>query len=266
MNNNDSTDVKYNISISSHRKTSSCVEYLVLITSTTLASPISFYERYSSLKALNDLMYKEVRDKKNFPKFPPKKFFGSNDEVFIHQREKDLNMYFSSLSALPTINSFQVWVQEKIKKYSSEKGKKDTIRVSSSKEVTKQKVKRTKIKVDSTKCVDIIKARENLYFNFDMLEEINNPEIDEEKLIEYKKIVSDNELFTAEQIDSSSLFKVDEGSEKNVEILESNLSNQKQNEIDSVIKTKIAKMKNLFKEMGNVYTVENLIDNYLKFD
>lgn len=266
MNNNDSTDVKYNISISSHRKTSSCVEYLVLITSTTLASPVSFYERYSSLKALNDLMYKEVRDKKTFPKFPPKKFFGSNDEAFVHQREKDLNMYFSSLSALPTINAFQIWISEKIKKYSSENEKKETASVNSSKEVTKQKVKRTKIKIDSTKCFDVIKAKDNLYFNFDMLEEINNPEIDEEKLIEYKKIISDNEVFTAEQIDTSPLFTVEEGIDKNVEILESNLSNQKQNEIDFAIKGKIANMKNLFKHIGNVYTVENLIDNYLKFD
>lgn len=263
MNNNDSTDVKFNISIASHRKTSSCVEYLVLITSTTLASPISFYERYSSLKTLNDLMYKEVKDKKTFPKFPPKKFFGSNDENFLHQREKDLNMYFSSLSALPTINSLQVWIQEKIKKFSSENEKKETASVSSSKEVRKKKVKRTKIKLDSTKCFDIIKARDNLYFNFDMLEEINNPEIDEEKIIEYKRIISDNEVFSEAQIEKSSLFKLSEGADKNIEIID---SNQKQSEIDTVLKTKIANMKNRFKEIDSVYIVENLIDNYLKFD
>jgi hypothetical protein len=86
-------------------------------------------ERFSSLKNLHENFKKEANSI-NFPKFPPKKFFGSTDEKFLNQRQTALEHYFNTIlgsKEFSNIPSLKKWVDEMIKKYNRssniEKGK-----------------------------------------------------------------------------------------------------------------------------------------------
>lgn len=107
----------YIIKVTGHNKFTDHVEYLLTITITSTQEIISFYERYSNLKTLNDKMKKEIGNS-NFPKFPPKKFFGSDDETFLNRRQMELNVFFESISNTPELcrlNSLKNFIEEKIK-------------------------------------------------------------------------------------------------------------------------------------------------------
>jgi hypothetical protein len=77
-----------------------------------------FAERYSTLKDLHDVMKKEASSI-NFPKFPPKKFFGNTDEKFLNKRQTDLQHYFNAIlgskefSQLPGLKAWILRVLEK---------------------------------------------------------------------------------------------------------------------------------------------------------
>lgn len=76
------------------------VQYMIRLSTTEENSlGFEFLERYSVLKGLHDLMIKEAKliNINNFPKFPPKKFFGSTDEKFLNQRMIELDTYFNIL-------------------------------------------------------------------------------------------------------------------------------------------------------------------------
>ena len=41
---------------------------------------------------------KKSTNKATFPKFPPKKFFGGDDEKFLAKRQQELNVFFELIS------------------------------------------------------------------------------------------------------------------------------------------------------------------------
>ena len=101
---------KYNIKVIDHSKVDGHVGYLLKIEIDSL-TPIVKLKRYSELKTLNDSLRKETSSN-NFPKFPPKKFFGFNSEEFIKKRQQELDAYFQSIcssqdfSKLPSFVKF----------------------------------------------------------------------------------------------------------------------------------------------------------------
>jgi hypothetical protein len=63
------------------------------------AEPIAEHsERYSDLKQLHTLMKSEAKSS-NYPHFPPKKYFGNTDPVFLNKRLTDLQCYFDTIFA-----------------------------------------------------------------------------------------------------------------------------------------------------------------------
>lgn len=80
---------------------------------------VEFLERYSALKDLHEILKKEANSI-NFPKFPPKKFFGNTDEKFLNQRQTALEHYFNTIlgskefSSIPSLNK---WIDTLIHKY-----------------------------------------------------------------------------------------------------------------------------------------------------
>jgi hypothetical protein len=78
-----------------------------------------FSERYSTLKDLHDVLKKEANSI-NFPKFPPKKFFGNTDEKFLNKRQTDLQHYFNAIlgskefSQLPSVKT---WVSKSLERF-----------------------------------------------------------------------------------------------------------------------------------------------------
>lgn len=96
------------------------VQYLVrLICIEDSNINVEFFERFSTMKDLNEVFKKEANSI-NFPKFPPKKFFGSTDEKFLNQRMTQLEHYFNTIlgsKEFAFLPSLRKWVDGLIKKY-----------------------------------------------------------------------------------------------------------------------------------------------------
>ena len=101
--------IKYKITVISHSKTTGHTTYIIKIEKDNKS--ITFSERYSNLKSFNDSLKKETNNNA-LPKFPPKKFFGSEDERFLIRRQQELNDYFEALcssdefTSLPAFKKF----------------------------------------------------------------------------------------------------------------------------------------------------------------
>ena len=110
---------RYKIKIINHTKKENHTEYEISIEKKGIS--FSFQERYSNLKTLNDLMRKATNNN-TFPKFPPKKFFGGEDEKFIIKRQQELNNYFEIISKSPEFSNLPPllkFIEEKKEKYGS---------------------------------------------------------------------------------------------------------------------------------------------------
>jgi len=109
---------RYRIKIIGHTKVENHTEYTISIEQN--GESFSFLERYSNLKTLNDLMRKSTTSNA-FPKFPPRKFFGAEDEKFIIKRQQDINNYFEIISNNPQFSNLPPlikFIKEKKEKYS----------------------------------------------------------------------------------------------------------------------------------------------------
>lgn len=117
----DSTpSTKLKIRVINHHKPSDHIEYIISIEKDGKTFQIS--DRYSNLKALHDNLKKElggVNSTTAIPDFPPKKFFGSEDEKFLKKRQEELNKYFVELSNnedLSSLNALKKYINEAVKK------------------------------------------------------------------------------------------------------------------------------------------------------
>ena len=80
---------------------------------------VEFAERYSELRDLHDKFKKEVKNKKNYPEFPPKKLIGNSDEKFLSQRQSSLQSYFRTVlenKEFSQVKSIRMWICEVFKK------------------------------------------------------------------------------------------------------------------------------------------------------
>ena len=93
---------RYKIKVINHSKIEGHTEYIISIEKN--GASFTFHERYSNLKSLNDLL-KKASNSNALPKFPPKKFFGGEDENFIKKRQQELNVYFEAISKNPELSN-----------------------------------------------------------------------------------------------------------------------------------------------------------------
>ena len=108
---------RYKISVIGHTKKDGHIHYKINVEKN--GQSFSFLERYSGLRLLNDTMKKHT-NKATFPKFPPKKFFGSTDEKFLNQRQTELNSYFEQIfnsNEFSQLPSLKKWIEDSLKKH-----------------------------------------------------------------------------------------------------------------------------------------------------
>ena len=246
---------RYKIKIIGHTKIDTHTEYIISIEKKGIN--FSFSERYKNLKALDDLM-KKYTNNNGFPKFPPKKFFGSEDEKFIIKRQNEINNYFEVISNHPEFSKLPPllkFIEEKKEKYAVTNKKtesqmasvtqlKKDLEVKPEKEI-KKSMKKTDD--DYNKIInDFISQFYDMsggYYDKDMISENKSYE----KFFDNNKIMDNNEKNKS----------IEPGNEKNFVLIYQNDS-----EVDALekeIREKIEKITNLNMTLDNNYDTKGII-------
>lgn len=100
----------YKLSVVYYMKKNNHIEYLLRVTESKSNKAYDFFERYSNLEKLHQILRKEANSD-TFPKFPPKKFFGDKNEKFLKQRQEELNLYFNMVTSLFNLPSLKVFIE-----------------------------------------------------------------------------------------------------------------------------------------------------------
>ena len=243
---------RYKIKVIGHTKVENHTEYIISIENKE--SSFSFSERYSNLKTLNDLMKKSTNNNA-FPKFPPRKFFGTEDEKFINKRQEDINNYFEIISNNPQFISLPPlikFIKEKKEKFGPSSSKKLTqikpqAQPKKDLETSTQKELRKSIKKgedDYNKIVNEFISRfydMNTYYDIEM----TNDSDSFVKYFENNKISTDNDA------------TVESGNESNFSLICQN-NNDLEN-IENKIREKIGKISDLYKSFDDSYNTKNII-------
>ena len=243
---------RYKISVIGHIKVENHTEYTIVIEKKDVS--FSFSDRYSNLKALNDLM-KKATNSNAFPKFPPRKFFGAEDEKFINKRQQELNNYFEIISNNPTFSNLPPlikFIKEKKEKFGPSSSKKLTqikpqAQPKKDLETSTQKELRKSIKKgedDYNKIVNEFISRfydMNTYYDIEM----TNDSDSFVKYFENNKISTDNDA------------TVESGNESNFSLICQN-NNDLEN-IENKIREKIGKISDLYKSFDDSYNTKNII-------
>ena len=250
----------YNIFIVNHKKTEDHVEYLIKIN--YLDKTFEFYERYSNLKTLHDNLRKETTSQ-NFPKFPPKKFFGSTDEKFLNQRQTELNSYFEQIfhsNEFSQLPSLKRWIDEAFKKYAKEGTKIKENQISTSQlintNIQPEKIiikKNNQINENNNKAIidDFNKKLIDLAnYNYDDMREDDDKKVQEEFF--------KSGIFGEKGIENSSLFQIESGDDSNYQLIGKNYDEYIKNE--NYIKKEMEDYINkISEELQNYYQIDNLI-------
>ena len=243
---------RYKIKVIGHTKVENHTEYIISIENKE--SSFSFSERYSNLKTLNDLMKKSTNNNA-FPKFPPRKFFGTEDEKFINKRQEDINNYFEIISNNPQFISLPPLIQfikEKKEKFGPSSSKKLTqikpqAQPKKDLETSTQKELRKSIKKgedDYNKIVNEFISRfydMNTYYDIEMTN-------DSDSFVKY---------FENNKISTNSDATVESGNESNFSLICQN-NNDLEN-IENKIREKIGKISDLYKSFDDSYNTKNII-------
>ena len=162
---------RYKIKVIGHTKIDDHMEYIINVEQN--GKEFSFTERYSGLRGLNEALRKST-NKLTFPKFPPKKFFGSEDEKFIIKRQQEINIYFELICkdqdfvSLPPLIKF---IEEKQKKQNvkgAPKIKKESVK-------DEQSELKKSLKGVSEKDYDkIVKDLQNKFYNMNSYDNMND--------------------------------------------------------------------------------------------
>ena len=244
---------RYKIKIIGHTKIDNHTEYIISIEKN--GTKFSFSERYKNLKALDDLMRKYTNNN-GFPKFPPKKFFGSEDEKFIIKRQNEINNYFEVISNHPEFSSLPPllkFIEEKKEK--AEISKKDETKNASITQPKKEvEIKPEKeMKKSLKKSDDDYNKIMNDYISqfYDMNSYYDKDMISDNK--GYVKFFNNNKLMNGNENNKS----IEPGNESNFVLISK--SNTGADELEKEIREKIEKMTSLNKTLGNNYDTKEII-------
>ncbi|MCQ2817580.1 MAG: PX domain-containing protein [archaeon] len=270
----------YRIMISNHLKQADHVEYLITIVSMNDPTlKVEFYERYSNLKSLNDILRKETTSG-NFPKFPPKKFFGSTDEKFLNQRQVELNTYFTLLmdgKDFCQLPSLKKWIDDALKKHSAVKNdtslinpktEKTNVKNASAENQNVKKGAQSKEEIKKNKEAEIARINAIIDECKDKLIELEKPQPqdqlqeDEEKIKEYNELCKKENLFGEADLESSKQLFIKYNREENF-----NEDQMKEAKYDEELSTKAEeKLKNFNKEfydeLEKIYDTKDLIISF----
>ena len=244
---------RYKIKIIGHTKIDNHTEYIISIEKN--GTKFSFSERYKNLKALDDLMRKYTNNN-GFPKFPPKKFFGSEDEKFIIKRQNEINNYFEVISNHPEFSNLPPllkFIEEKKEK--AETIKKDEtkntaiVQPKKEQEIKPEKeVKKTLKKSDDdyNKIINDYISQfydMNSYYDKDMISDNKG----------YAMFFNNNKLMNGSENNKS----IEPGNESNFALISK--SDTGEDEVEKEIREKIEKMASLNKTLANSYDTKEII-------
>lgn len=244
---------RYKIKIIGHTKIDNHTEYIISIEKN--GTKFSFSERYKNLKALDDLMRKYTNNN-GFPKFPPKKFFGSEDEKFIIKRQNEINNYFEVISNHPEFSSLPPllkFIEEKKEK--AEISKKDETKNASITQPKKElEIKPEKeMKKSLKKSDDDYNKIINDYISqfYDMNSYYDKDMISDNK--GYAMFFNNNKLMNGSENNKS----IEPGNESNFALISK--SDTGEDEVEKEIREKIEKMASLNKTLANSYDTKEII-------
>ena len=244
---------RYKIKIIGHTKIDNHTEYIISIEKN--GAKFSFLERYKNLKALDDLMRKYTNNN-GFPKFPPKKFFGSEDEKFIIKRQNEINNYFEVISNHPEFSNLPPllkFIEEKKEK--AETIKKDETKNTAIAQAKKeQEIKPEKeVKKTLKKSDDDYNKIINDYISqfYDMNSYYDKDMISDNK--GYAMFFNNNKLMNGSENNKS----IEPGNESNFALISK--SDTGEDEVEKEIREKIEKMASLNKTLANSYDTKEII-------
>ena len=241
---------RYKISVIGHTKKDNHIHYKINVEKN--GKNFSFLERYSGLRVLNDTM-KKYTNKPTFPKFPPKKFFGSEEEKFIIKRQQEINTYFENickdpdLSTLPPLIKF---IEDKISKQNLS-------------ENTEQ-IKKENIKIEEKELKKSLKnSNEKDYEK--IVKELNKKFYEMDKILYDKENVNDNDndtfiqYFKNNKINFEDLnIKLEKGDENNFNFINNNDADNL-NSFENSIKEKYQKLDELIQNFANMYNTNDIL-------
>ena len=225
---------RYIIKVIDHIKKEGHMHYIINVEKN--GQNFSFTERYSGLRGLNEAMRKST-NKLTFPKFPPKKFFGSEEEKFIIKRQQEINTYFELICKDPDF----VTLPPLIKFIEEKRSQKNVV------EKTSQ-IKKEPVKVEEKEIKkNIIQNNNNNLKDYEnIIKELNS------KFYKVNDIyISDNKINTENAI------KLENGDENNFNLV--NNDENKINHFEDLNKEKISKIEDLFKSFDNSYKTDGII-------
>ena len=233
---------KYIIKVVGHIKKEGHMHYIIDVEKNF--QTFSFTERYSGLRGLNEAMRKYTT-KLTFPKFPPKKFFGSEEEKFIIKRQQEINTYFELICKDPDF----VTLPPLIKFIEEKRSKQNVIEKTAQikKEPVKVEEKDLKKNIPNNNSAkdyeNIIKELNSKFYKVDTMNDDSS-----EKFIKFFK---NNKINTENDI------KLDGGDENNFNLIKNDLTNFKHYE--DLNKDKISKIQDLYQSLDNIYKTEGII-------
>jgi len=241
---------RYKISVIGHTKKDNHIHYKINVEKN--GKNFSFLERYSGLRVLNDTM-KKYTNKPTFPKFPPKKFFGSEEEKFIIKRQQEINTYFENickdpdLSTLPPLIKF---IEDKISKQNLS-------------ENTEQ-IKKENIKIEEKELKKSLKnSNEKDYEK--IVKELNKKFYEMDKILYDKENVNDNDNDTFIQYFKNNKInfedfniKLEKGDENNFNFINNNDADNL-NSFENSIKEKYQKLDELIQNFANMYNTNDIL-------
>ena len=257
---------RYKIKVINHSKFEGHTEYVISIEKN--GTSFTFQERYSNLKALNDSL-KKATNSNALPKFPPKKFFGGEDENFIKKRQQELNNYFETISKNPELSNLPPlikFIEEKKENYGKSNNK-NVIKESKGETVTQPKKEVEKPPEKEVKKNEIIENKKT--------EKASKDEVDYTKLVnEYtskfydvnnyydKDMTSDNDgfvkYFKNNKLDTNdSTIALESGDENNFKFISEN--DGMIESIEMNIKDKLSKVSDLYKSFDDLYDTKGII-------
>ena len=234
----------YNIRIIGHSKKDDHIEYIISIEKD--GSSFTFTERYSGLRNLSESMRK-FANKATFPKFPPKKFFGGEDEKFLSKRQQELNTFFELISKDKEFSSLPPLI--KFIKEKKEKNEKsiNAIKIKPKEEKADEKeLKKSLIKNSEKDYNKIVKEYNAKFYNMNNERELEN---NNAKFIYFFK----NYKINNSDID----IKLDTGDENNF----GNINKEEKvlESIEDKIKQKMGKITELYKALNDIYCTDGIV-------
>lgn len=207
----------------------------------------SFTERYSGLRGLNESLKKST-NKLTFPKFPPKKFFGSEDEKFIVKRQQEINIYFELICKDPDFVSLPPLIKF-IEEKRTKQNEKGTPQIKKENIKDEQSELKKSMKGVSEKDYDkIVKDLHNKFYNMNSYDNMNDN--DKGQFIKYFK---SNKL----NYDDDDEVYLNFGNNKNFSYINNGVNDMKN--FEEKIKNKMIKIEEQYQSLVNKYNTDEIL-------